>query len=160
MEQGIVGRPVRKNDYLQIAKLRMIGEAYRDTSGVMVDERPVFRSKSRRSLVRESARIYREMHSRPESSFMLLTFVIDGQIVGFLEGSCYGRLYAIVVHPEHRRLGIATRLFHRYSEQVERIRYEVDDLSRRTSPWAVEFLRSVGFRLVRKRGTSKIHFRR
>jgi hypothetical protein len=75
MEQGIVGRPVRKNDYLQIAKLRMIGEAYRDTSGVMVDERPVFRSKSRRSLVRESARIYREMHSRPESSFMLLTFV-------------------------------------------------------------------------------------
>jgi GNAT superfamily N-acetyltransferase len=80
---------------------------------------------------------------------VLLLAMVEGEIVGSLLGTFdgwRGNLYRLVVHPSHRRQGIARQLVRRVEEifskwGVKRITVLVE-IDR---PWAMEFWSAVGY---------------
>jgi ribosomal protein S18 acetylase RimI-like enzyme len=95
----------------------------------------------------DTASSIRRAAERPGVVFLLAED--QGRVVGSLIGTFdgwRGNMYRLVVHPSHRRKGIATNLVRRVEEVFGQWKVNrVTALVEHDRPWAIQFWESVGY---------------
>jgi ribosomal protein S18 acetylase RimI-like enzyme len=87
------------------------------------------------------------MAQRPDAAFLVAE--IDGNLVGSVIATFdgwRGHVYRLVVHPEHRRRGVARLLVRQAEEALSRWgARRITALVENDHPWAMSFWESVGY---------------